>query len=422
MILRTTLGRPLAALFLFAAVAVLAVAGLAHCVKPAFAEEGNTVSPEIGKPLQAAQAALQAKNYPQALVKLKEADAVPGHTPHEDAVIAQLRLIAALGAEDLGTATKAFETLSGGGALPAVQKQQYILAIAGGYFRAKDYANAATWTSRYMAAGGPDPSAKILLVQSHYLSGQFEPAAKEAIETIRSQEQQGQTPSESLLQLLAGSAREQKNTKLYDAAVIRLAAYYPKQDYWVDLLYRVPTHPGFSEGLALDVSRLSLAVGVLSKADQYMEYAELAIQAGLPGEAQSVVDKGYAAGILGVGPEAARHQRLRDLVKKAVDADKKTLDSSATEAAKAANGNPLVNTGLDYCGYGQNDKAIGLIEQGIAKGGLKSADDAKLHLGIAYLAAGQKAKAIETFQSVKGTDGSADLAALWSLKAGGHPY
>jgi hypothetical protein len=82
----------------------------------------------------------------------------------------------------------------------------------------------------------------------------------------------------------------------------------------------------------------------------------------------------------------------------------------------------LVNTGLDYYGYGQNDKAIGLIEQGIAKGGLKSADDAKLHLGIAYLAAGQKAKAIETFQSVKGTDGSADLAALWSLKAGGHPY
>ena len=49
-------------------------------------------------------------------------------------------------------------------------------------------------------------------------------------------------------------------------------------------------------------------------------------------------------------------------------------------------------------------------------------DEAKLHLGIAYLAAGEKATAVETFKSIKAADGSANLATLWTLKAEGRPY
>ena len=343
---------------------------------------------------------------------MKEADAISGRTPYEDTVIAQLRLYAALNNE-MALATRAFETLNNGGSLPAAQKLQYILAFASSYFRAKDYANAAVWANRYVAGGGGDPSARTLLVQSHYLSGQFAAAAKSAQDDIQSQEKQGQTPSEVLLQILAASATELKDTKLYETALIRLLANYPKQDYWLDLLHRLPNHPGFSERLSLDVSRLSLAVGVLGTAGQYMEYAELAVQAGLPGEAQAVVDKGYAAGILGVGADTARHGRLRDLVRKAVDNDKKTLEAGTVEAAKAGSGDPLVATGLDYYGYGQMDKAVSLIEQGIAKGGLKSPDEARLHLGIAYLAAGKKAKAVEHSSRSKRPTGVPDLAALW---------
>lgn len=47
---------------------------------------------------------------------------------------------------------------------------------------------------------------------------------------------------------------------------------------------------------------------------------------------------------------------------------------------------------------------------------MKRPDDARLHLGYAYLLAGQKAKAAQTFKAVQGTDGSADLARLWLLQ------
>jgi hypothetical protein len=75
----------------------------------------------------------------------------------------------------------------------------------------------------------------------------------------------------------------------------------------------------------------------------------------------------------------------------------------------------MVNIGYNYVLNGQFDKGIALIEQGIAKGGLKSVDEAKLHLGMAYLHAGNRDKAKEVFKSIQSNDGAADLGRLWLL-------
>jgi hypothetical protein len=108
---------------------------------------------------------------------------------------------------------------------------------------------------------------------------------------------------------------------------------------------------------------------------------------------------------------------LKDLVGKTVPDDQAGLDAKAAAAKAAPDGIALVQTGMDYVGYKQFDKGIPLIEAGIAKGGLKHPDDAKLHLGYAYLQAGQKSKAIQALKSVQGTDGAADLARLWLIYA-----
>ena len=66
---------------------------------------------------------------------------------------------------------------------------------------------------------------------------------------------------------------------------------------------------------------------------------------------------------------------------------------------------------------GQAAKGLQLMQQGINKGGLKRPEDAKLHLGIAQIVAGDNAKAQATLRTVAGTDGTADLARLWALYA-----
>ena len=85
------------------------------------------------------------------------------------------------------------------------------------------------------------------------------------------------------------------------------------------------------------------------------------------------------------------------------------------EAQTAPDGAGLVSVGFDYVGAGQYPKGIPLIEQGIKKDSLKYPDDAKLHLGIAYFHANQKPKALAALKSVGGTDGTADLARVWTL-------
>ena len=62
-------------------------------------------------------------------------------------------------------------------------------------------------------------------------------------------------------------------------------------------------------------------------------------------------------------------------------------------------------------------RVIALVEQGLARGGLKRPEDAKLHLGIAYLQSGNKTRALSMLKTVQGSDGVADLARLWVVHA-----
>jgi hypothetical protein len=414
-------GRTLAGIAFACAVAVSAPLAASLLAVPAYAADEETkVRPEIGKPLQAAQAAIKDKKFGEALARLKEADAVANKTPYEQNVLDQLRVIAAIYSDEPATAAKSYDALVASNSLQPATKLQFIQGIASGYFKAKEYGAAITWIGRYFAAGGTDLNERSLLAQTYYLNNDFPNTTKASNEAIEAYDHAGQQAPETLYLLGTSAATKLNDKKAYAAALEKLVSVYPKQDYWLDLLHQTTGRPGFPDRLSLDVFRLQAAIGGLTTTGQYMDFAELAIQAGLSAEAKTVVDKGYAANLLGSGAEADRHGRLRDMAKRSLDSDQKTLAAGEAEAAKAPNGDPLVNFGLDYYGYGQYDKAISLMQAGIAKGGLKYPDDAKLHLGIALLAAGQKAKAIEAFKSIKSGDAVNDLARMWVIKATSH--
>ena len=96
-------------------------------------------------------------------------------------------------------------------------------------------------------------------------------------------------------------------------ALERLVTYYPKKEYWAELIAGVQRKPGFSDRFSLDIYRLMLATGGMRTANDYMEMAQLALQAGFAAEGKAAIEKGFAAGVLGTGAEADRQKRLRDL-------------------------------------------------------------------------------------------------------------
>jgi hypothetical protein len=155
----------------------------------------------------------------------------------------------------------------------------------------------------------------------------------------------------------------------------------------------------------------------MGSAGDYMEMTQLALQAGHSGEAKKVIDQGFSTGALGTGPEAERQKRLRDLAAKTAADDQANLSKAEAEASASKEGTGLVNVGWEYVTRGKADKGLPLMEQGVHKGGLKHPEDEKLHLGIAYLMAGNKAKGTQVLRTVQGNDGSADVARLWVLQS-----
>ncbi|MFC0166657.1 tetratricopeptide repeat protein [Pseudoduganella danionis] len=388
-----------------AAIGFTAAAPLAGLSSVAYAAEA--VRAEIGKPLQEAQKLAAAGKNKEALAKLKETDAVGGKSPNEIYMIERTRASAAAAAGDNDAAAKAFETVINSGKLSPAEAPKFTQALAGIYYRAKDYPKAITWIQRALKDNPSDGQMHELLIQTYYISGKYAEAAKELQGT--------KGASEASLQMLANIQLKQNDKEGYVQTLEKLAGAYPKSSYWADLLNRVSGKPGFASSLSLDVLRLRLANGLLTKPSEFMEMSQLALQAGNAAEAVKIIDQGYKKGALGTGSDAARHQRLKDLAAKTQSEFEAKQPAAEAEAVKAKDADALSNMGFALVTAGKADKGLALMEQAVKLDSARNPEAAKLHLGIAQSIAGKKAAALTTLKSVKGKDGAADLARYWTL-------
>lgn len=412
----------LAAIGLNAAPALMHSASAQDKNAPAAAAQppADSVRPELFKLLDPAQIKplMDAKNYGEVKNRITQAEAVQNRTPYENYVLNRMKLSLASASGDDQAAMQALEAIIGSGKLQGAEQANFIQALGGYYYNAKNYPKAIEWYTRYQKES-PTQSDTVnsALLRSYYLSGDYATAVKMLRPILDASEKAGKTPSAEDLRLYASSANKVKDDAAYLYGLEKLAAYYPNDDYWTDLINRgIMRRPGFNQdAYVTDVLRLEFAAVKKLPPEHYADLAELALKDGFPSEAKKVVDAGFAAGVLGTGSTAAAHRQLRDRATKGAADDAKNIASGEASAAKSKNGAGLVNLGWAYVTMDQFDKGIGFIEQGIAKGGLKSPDEAKLRLGMAYAQAGKKDQAIKTFETVKGSGGAADLAKYWIL-------
>jgi len=390
------------ALFLFAGVA---------------GAQGPALRPEIGKPIQQASDLVKAKRGKEALAKLREAQAVSNKTAYEQYLIDRVSGLAHAAAGEHASAAKAFESVIASSAVPEAERRQFVAAAAGQYYSAKEYGKAAELAGRYLKDGGGDRALRQIYVQALYLNNNFSAAAKALTAEIDAEEQAGRAPSEEQLQMLANCYQQTKDQAGYARSLEKLVAHYPKKDYWLSAIYSVVTVPGYSDRLAIDVARLKIATGTMRNANDYFEAVQLSLQDGFPREALTILEKGYAAGLLGTGPEAERHKRLKELAAKNLAEDKKAMAQEEQKGATAKDGKTLFSEGFNYVLHGRNDKGLAMMQEGLKKGsGFARIEHARLQLGYAYYVAGQKDRAIQAFKAVSGGDGAASIARLWVIR------
>ncbi len=380
------------------------------------AASADTVRAEMGKPLQLIQDLLKAGKGPEALQRIKELEAFPNRNAYENYIIERMRGTAASVAGDADTAAKAFDAVINSGRLAATEKHKIIEAVAGNFYRTKHYSKASEWYARYFKEGGPEGAIRMLWVQSLYTAGDFDGAARELLVDFQILEKAGKIPPEDRLQFLAGIYQRKKDAAAYASTVEKLLTFYPKKDYWAEAIYRVSTRQGFPDRLVMDVARLKMATGNLRSANEYFEYAQMALTAGFSLEANRFLEQGFAEKLLGSGEEADRHRRLRTMVTKSVEEDRKALNALKNEASTGKDGNAMINVGYSLVLAGEREEGIRLMERGLSIKGIKRPEDAKLLYGTALVTAGQRDKAKSVFASVQG-DGTGELAKLWAVYA-----
>jgi len=383
---------------------------------PAAATSGPTLRPEAAKPLAAAQEAIRASQFADALARIAEVEAMPALTPYEQYIVLRFKGPALFGNGDQAGSLALFEKMLASPLLPPADKAGLAESTIKLALQLKKYDSAQALMKTYLDDRGP--SAEIANLYPQVLSVQGDHAAVIAVLLPRlvADEAARRTTPEATLRLLASSQNQVKDSAGYLATLARLAGSTGKTDYWDELINRTVRKDGFADDrLRLDVYRLRQVVGIVLEGDEIGDMAYRASQAGLPAEAQALLDAGYKGGLLGKGPNAAADEKLRESVTKSAAQDRATLAESEAAAGKAANGNALYGLGMALSATGAHERGLALITQGVAKGGLRRPDDAQLHLGVVALRAGQAGQAKTAFAAVKGSDGAADLARLFAL-------
>jgi len=386
------------------------LAGAADAPKP------PTVSAALQKPLKAIQDLLTAKKYSDAVAKLQEARALPVRTPYDNFVISQFSYQAYYATKDYDNAVKAMAESLDSGFIDAADSAKLVRAIAQLNYQLKNYDKAIEYGTRSIKSGGADEEMYTLVGQAYYLNNDYKGTLGFMNSYVDELEKKGSAPKEQSLQIMLSACLKLQDDSCTTNALERLVVHYPKPEYWQNLILSIRKTSRGSDNTTLNIDRLAMEVDALSPGD-YADMAQMAFEAGLPGEAQKVLEKGFANKVFPEGREKEREVRLLESVKKLAATDKSQLASLESQTAAAKTGNPDVKLGIAYLTYDMYDKAVAAIQRGIAKGSLKNPDEAQIMLGVAQLRLKNREEAIKAFKGAKADPNLTRLAGLWALRA-----
>ena len=260
-------------------------------------ESKNKVSKDLAPTLKAANDALQAKKYPEALAKLKDAEGNAKKTPYDQHIINELEGVAYAKTNNYAEASKAFEAEINDGFLEEKELPGRIKAVAQMNYQLKNYDKAIQYGNKAIQGGFADEEMKTLVGQSYYLKGDYKGTLKFYDDQIAQTIKAGGTPKDEPLQLALSACVKLNDSDCTTKELERLVEYHPKPEYWQNLLYTVRSAPNLGDRNTLQVYRLMYELDVLKEPTDYTEMAQLAIEQGNPGEAQHVLEKGLAKNV-----------------------------------------------------------------------------------------------------------------------------
>ena len=399
--------------WIVAAGLVAVFAPAAYAQKEA-AAKGPSISKAVAKQVKAAQDAIKKEKWADCVAALQSTEAVADKPPYDVFAVAELVGFCAARSGDTAGAEAAFSK-----GLEAVflddsnrlVRYKQLLQLN---YNLKAYERAAGFGEQAIAAGNTEEAVALLTAQSYYLLNDFKRTTSFIDKWLVALQARAEKPAEIALQLYVSSCSKLDDDTCILKALEKQLEFHPRPETPGNVTLVLLRNA--VEANTLNVFRYAFEAGGMRRGEDYAEMAQLSIEKGFPGEALAVVEAGIAANVFNTPALTDLSKRLLASAKTQVAADKPTLAKQDSDAAARKNGEIDVRIGQAYLSYNDYIKAVSSIERGIAKGGVRNANESQLMLGIARLKAGNKEGAREAFAGVQADQTLKDLARLWTLR------
>ncbi len=379
-------------------------------------KEGQQISRVIAKEMTAAQKALQASQWAEAVKNLEAAETKSGLNAFDKKTIYDFKGFAYVKLNNLKAAEQAYEAAIATGAYSAedaAKTTRMLFRLSAGN---QQYAKAAEYGKQVADSGAATADDLGILSQIFYLQKDCKNSGLWADKAIAAARKAGEAPKENLYQFKLQCASDAGDTPGMAAVLVDLIKLTNKTNYWNTLL-RIERQEERDDHNTLMIYRIMYDTASMNAGSDYIEMAQLLGDAALPAEAQTVLEKAMSSGLIN-DQQKERTTRLLNSLKSRADADKKGLVQLDAEATKNAAGELDVKLGEVYYGVGDYQNAVTAINRGLQKQQIKHLDEAYVYLGRAQVALKNAADAKKAFVGLKNVPNiSPRVLKLWELYA-----
>jgi tetratricopeptide (TPR) repeat protein len=365
---------------------------------------------KVYEKLQEAQAAVEAKNFPEAFSVLDELTSAS--KPLNDAEMANVLNVYAFiyyTQEDYPKAIKAYRDIIQLEQAPDGTKVQSRYSLAQLYFVIEDYRNGVdTLLEWFDASTTVGASAYVLLSQGYYQLKEYDLALENVEIAINMYKETGKVPKENWYGLQRFLYYEKENYSKVVEILDELLVHYPKKSYWIQLSAMYGELQDESKQLA--ALETAYVQKMLTNEQELVRMAYLYLNGNVPYKAAKLLDEGVRNKV--IEPTSKNLDLLGSSWRQAQEIEK-AIPEMAKAASKAENGELWSRLCSVYLDGDQFKKAVDACDQALKKGGVKRTDTAYLVKGMAHFNLKEYKSARTAFNQAAKDERSEKYATQW---------
>ena len=359
---------------------------------------GLMISRVIAAEMTAAQKAVQAGQWTEAVKYLEAARTKSGLTPFDEMSIDRFEGYANIKLNNLRAAQDSYERALATGAVPAADKTSMTRTLFTLAATSNQYQKTIDYGEEMADAGVATPNDVAMIAQSFYQMKDCKNSSTWSDKAIAAAFAAGEAPKENVYLFKLQCASDAGYNAAMIPILIDLIRLNNKSMYW-NILLRIERREERDDHNTLMLYRLMYDTGAMSAGSDYIEMAQLLGDAGLSGEAQTVLEKAMSARLIN-DQQRERTDRLLNSYKNRAEADKMSQAQLAAAAPASWTANITVKLGEVYYGSGDYENAAATINLGLQPNA-DSTDEGYVYLGRAQVQLKNIAGAKQAFAGLK---------------------